>query len=331
MSVGTAAGHGENLAWRNCMNIIIVGKAHAVPTRIDLDSSRGRLIAVGILGGAALALLSAGFAAAVFFTGSTTRDLREITDLRATIVSERDKLANIDADSHRNLDALARELGQLQAQATRLNALGDRLTEVGKLDDGEFDFSSDPAMGGPEEPAAGTTVALPIGAGIDNLRAEFDRQEAQLGVLENLLLDRKVDNALLPSGMPVAQGYMASGFGERSDPINGHEAIHLGLDFDAPAGTPVLAVAEGVVSFVGVKPGYGNVVEIDHGNGYMTRYAHNSAFVTEAGARVHAGDTIAKVGSTGRATGPHCHFEVWLNGRPVNPMAYVKSKRAGKA
>lgn len=313
------------------MNIIIVGNAHAVPTRIDLDSSRGRLIAVGILGGAALALLSAGFAAAVFFTGSTTRDLREITELRTTITAEREKLASIDADSERNLDALARELGQLQAQATRLNALGDRLTEVGKLDDGEFDFRSDPAMGGPEEPATGTNATLPISAGIDNLRAEFDRQEAQLGVLENLLLDRKVDNALLPSGMPVAQGYMASGFGERSDPINGHEAIHLGLDFDAPTGTPVLAVAEGVVSFVGVKPGYGNVVEIDHGNGYMTRYAHNSAIVAQAGARVHAGDTIAKVGSTGRATGPHCHFEVWLNGRPVNPMAYVKSKRASKA
>jgi murein DD-endopeptidase MepM/ murein hydrolase activator NlpD len=131
--------------------------------------------------------------------------------------------------------------------------------------------------------------------------------------------------------MPVTQGYIASGYGERSDPINGHQAIHLGIDFDAPVGTPVTAVAEGVVTFVGSKPGYGNVVEIDHGNGYMTRYAHNSAFVAEAGARVHAGDTIAKVGSSGRATGPHCHFEVWLNGRPVNPIAYVKSKRAAKA
>jgi murein DD-endopeptidase MepM/ murein hydrolase activator NlpD len=313
------------------MNIIIVGKAHAVPTRIDLDSSRSRLIAAGILGGTALALLGAGFAAALFFTSSTARGLHEIADLRASIAGQREELTGVDQDTQRNLDALAQKLGQLQAQATRLNALGDRLTQVGKLEDGEFDFSSDPAMGGPEEPANGVAGPPPIGAGIDNLRAEFDRQEAQLGVLENLLLDRKVDNALLPSGMPVAQGYMASGFGERSDPINGHEAVHLGLDFDAPAGTPVLAVAEGVITFVGVKPGYGNVVEIDHGNGYMTRYAHNSALVVEAGARVHAGETIAKVGSTGRATGPHCHFEVWLNGRPVNPIAYVKSKRAPKA
>jgi len=313
------------------MNIIIVGKAHAVPTSIDLDSTRNRLIAAGIFGAAALALLGAGFSAAFFFTGSSARDMHEIADLRTTITAEREQLAGLDQESQRNLDALAAKLGQLQAQATRLNALGDRLTQVGKLDDGEFDFSSDPALGGPEEPVTGATASMPIDASIDNLRAEFDRQEAQLGVLENLLLDRKVDNALLPSGMPVAQGYIASGFGERSDPINGHQAIHLGLDFDAPIGTPVTAVAEGVVTFVGVKPGYGNVVEIDHGNGYMTRYAHNSALVAEAGARVHAGDTIAKVGSTGRATGPHCHFEVWLNGRPVNPIAYVKSKRASKA
>jgi len=312
------------------MNIIIVGKAHSVPKCIDLDSTRGRTMAAGILGAAALVLLGAGFAAAMFFSGSKARDLREITNLRASIVAQRTQLAGLDQDSHRDLDALAMQLGLLQAQATRLNALGDRLTQVGKLDDGEFDFSSDPALGGPEEPATGAGAPLPLSTGIDNLRAEFSRQEAQLGVLENLLLDRKIDSALLPSGMPVAQGYIASGFGERSDPINGHQAIHLGIDFDAPMGTPVTAVAEGVVTFIGVKPGYGNVVEIDHGNGYMTRYAHNSALVAQAGARVHAGETIAKVGSTGRSTGPHCHFEVWLNGRPVNPIAYVKSKRVTK-
>jgi len=313
------------------MNIIIVGKAHAVPTRIDLDSTRGRLLVAGTLGAAALALMTAGFAAALFFTGSKARDLHEIADMRASLMAEREELSSLGKESQRDLDALALQLGQLQAQATRLNALGDRLTQVGKLEDGEFDFGSDPALGGPEEPVTGLATPLPISSGIDSLRAEFDRQEAQLGVLENLLLDRKVDNALLPSGMPVAQGYIASGYGERSDPINGHQAVHLGIDFDAPIGTPVMAVAEGVVSFVGPKPGYGNVVEIDHGNGYMTRYAHNSSLVAQLGTRVHAGDTIAKVGSTGRATGPHCHFEVWLNGRPVNPIAYVKSKRAAKA
>ena len=307
------------------MNIIIVGKAHAVPTRIDLDSTRGRLLAAGALGGAALALLTAGFAAALLFTGSTARDLHEIADLRANLASEREQLADLDKDSQRNLDALAMQLGQLQAQATRLNALGDRLTQVGKLEDGEFDFGSDPALGGPEEPVTGTAAPLPISSGIENLRAEFDRQEAQLGVLENLLLDRKVDNALLPSGMPVASGYIASGYGERSDPINGHQAIHLGLDFDAPIGTPVLAVAEGVVSFVGVKPGYGNVVEIDHGRGLKTRYAHLSSIAVRPGQRVGIGQRIAGMGSTGRSTGTHLHYEVWVNGRAQNPGRFLKA------
>jgi murein DD-endopeptidase MepM/ murein hydrolase activator NlpD len=168
---------------------------------------------------------------------------------------------------------------------------------------------------------------LPLVAGIDQLRAEFDRQDAQLGLLENLLLERKVDNALLPSGMPVKHGYIASGYGMRTDPINGHRSAHRGIDFDAPMGAPVMSVAEGVVTFAGIRHGYGNVVEIDHGNGYMTRYAHNSRLEVKVGQRVHIGDTIAKVGSTGRSTGPHCHFEVWLHGRAVNPIAYVKSER----
>jgi murein DD-endopeptidase MepM/ murein hydrolase activator NlpD len=113
----------------------------------------------------------------------------------------------------------------------------------------------------------------------------------------------------------------------RTDPINGHRSAHRGIDFDAPMGAPVMSVAEGVVTFAGIRHGYGNVVEIDHGNGYMTRYAHNSRLEVKVGQRVHIGDTIAKVGSTGRSTGPHCHFEVWLHGRAVNPIAYVKSKR----
>ena len=111
---------------------------------------------------------------------------------------------------------------------------------------------------------------------IATLRARFDDEETQLGVLEKLLLDRKLDNALLPSGYPVATGYIGSGFGSRTDPINGFGEYHTGIDFDAPAGTSITAVADGVVTFNGERPGYGNVVEIDHGNGYMTRYAHNS-------------------------------------------------------
>lgn len=310
------------------MNIIIVRNAHTVPRRFDLAGRRERILAIAALAGCAMFFIAIGAMSALMLGSTRAHDLREVAELRATLAEQRNALAGLGEDSHRNLDALAMQLGQLQAQATRLNALGDRLAEVGKLGDGEFDFSSEPALGGPDERIAGLGGALPLQSGIDQLGNEFDRQEAQLDVLENLLRDRTIDNALLPSGMPVAQGYIASGYGSRTDPIDGHAGMHRGIDFDAPLGSDIHAVADGVVTWSGQRSGYGNVVEIDHGNGYMTRYAHNSRNVADVGTRVHAGQTIAKVGSTGRSTGPHCHFEVWLNGRAVNPIAYVKSKRS---
>lgn len=310
------------------MNIILVAKSHSTPRCIDLGSNKGRFLVAGVLSATLLLFAGIGFVAAMYTVNPRDAAMRELLALRAQIQLQKSELGNVESDSRRNLDALALQLGQLRAQATRLNALGDRLTQVGKLEDGEFDFVSEPALGGPEDTLVEGSRPLQLGNDIDNLRAEFGRQEAQLEVLENLLFDRKIDNALLPTGMPVAHGYVASGYGTRTDPITGRQAVHLGVDFDVPLGSDIQAVAEGVVTYSGVRNGYGNVVEVDHGNGYMTRYAHNSRNLVEVGTRIHVGQIVAKVGSTGRSTGPHCHFEVWLNGRPVNPMAYVRSTRA---
>ncbi|HEX6832802.1 MAG TPA: M23 family metallopeptidase [Rudaea sp.] len=291
---------------------------------------RGRFKVGLAAAGLALMFGGAGFGTALLMANPSDRALTEVTTLRDQIVQQKDQVTSLETTSRRDLDALAMQLGSLQAQATRLNALGQRLTQIGKLDDGEFDFNEPPAMGGPEDPAAAThALDSSLSNNISDLRARFQREETQLNVLENLLLDRKVDRALLPSGYPVV-GYIGSGYGVRTDPINGFSEHHAGLDFDAPMGSDITAVAEGVVTFVGDKAGYGNVVEIDHGNGYMTRYAHNSRNVAKVGDRVHAGQIIAKVGMTGRATGPHCHFEVWLNGHAVNPLTYVNgtAKRA---
>ncbi len=313
------------------MKIILLTKSHAAPRCIDLGSRRG-LLRIGTLAAAAVILcMGAGFGLAVLTVDPRVAAIEDLASMRALIDYQRTVLDDVETRSRRDVDALTLQLGQLRAQAARLNALGDRLTQAGKLDDGEFDFGAEPALGGPEEVLVAGAAPLPLDADIESMRVEFERQEAQLGVLENLLFDRKIDNALLPAGMPVAHGYIVSGYGTRSDPITGRQAVHLGVDFDVPLGSDVLAVAEGVVSYSGMRAGYGYTVEIDHGNGYMTRYAHNSRNVVEAGSRVHVGDVVAKVGSTGRSTGPHCHFEVWLNGRPVNPMAYVRSTRATRA
>jgi len=311
------------------MNIIIVAKPHAVPQTIDLGCWRTRIKCGAILGCAALACALLGVSVAYSIAGPKTRTLAEVRELREQSDARLRELEQIRQDTQRDLDALAVKLGALQAHATRLNALGERLTRAGKLDDGEFRFSEAPAVGGPEEPQSPVVhaAAPQLTDSIEELHARFVRQQAQLEVLENLLLDRKIDSDLLPSGMPVNSGYISSFFGGRPDPFSGASAFHSGIDFDANVGADIHSVAEGVVTWSGTRPGYGNVVEVDHGNGYMTRYAHNSQNLAMVGQRVRVGEVIAKVGSTGRSTGSHVHFEVWLNGKAVNPIAYVRSQR----
>jgi murein DD-endopeptidase MepM/ murein hydrolase activator NlpD len=313
------------------MQIILVSRSRKVPKTFDLGQRRLRWRLAGL---AMAAVIGCGvLGAAVALTVSSPRDraLAEIRQLKQQIHQQDAQLAGVRKDSQRELDALAIKLGQLEAQSTRLNALGERLTEVGKLDPDEFNFDQPPAVGGLED-TSGSAYALPptLDKSIDQLAGQFDVQQAQLSALQSLLLDAKIDSNLKPTGMP-ASGYISSYFGVRPDPFDGHSARHTGLDIAVPFGASVHAVAEGMVTYVGPRSGYGKVVEIDHGNGYMTRYAHNSAIEAIVGSRVRAHETIAKVGSTGRSTGPHCHFEVWLNGRPVNPMAYVKAKRATRA
>jgi murein DD-endopeptidase MepM/ murein hydrolase activator NlpD len=274
----------------------------------------------------ALATIGAGVALAV--ASPRDRAVAEINALHQRVQDQDKQLGDIKVDAHRQLDALAIKLGQLQAQATRLNALGERLAQVGKLDNGEFNFDQPPPMGGVEVSTGGEAYALPqtLDASINQLASQFDTQEAQLSAMQSLLMNARIDSDLKPTGMP-ADGYISSYFGVRADPFDGRAARHTGLDIAVPYGTPVHTVAEGMVTYAGVRSGYGNVVEIDHGNGYMTRYAHNSRLLVHPGQHVRVGDEIAEAGSTGRSTGSHVHFEVWYDGRVVNPLAFVKNHR----
>ena len=311
------------------MNIILVTAARSTPKTLDLRCPRTRLRCVAALAAAVLALIGSGAALALLIASPRDRALAEVRALHAQVQTQQVQLGGMQRDAQRDVNALAVKLGQLEAQSLRMGALGERLARAGKLDDGEFNFDVPPGVGGPEiadgADAYGTPASLQHS--IAALGQRFDQQQAQLAALETLLLDRKVDSALQPTGMPVRDGFIASYFGKRADPFDGHSEFHPGLDIDAPAGTAIHAVAEGVVSYAGERSGYGNVVEIDHGNGYMTRYAHAEKLLVHVGERVRVGQDIALVGSTGRSTGPHVHFEVWYRNQLVNPLAYVRSRR----
>ncbi|MNM47366.1 Murein DD-endopeptidase MepM [compost metagenome] len=194
---------------------------------------------------------------------------------------------------------------------------------MGKLQDGEFDFNETPGMG---EGDPGPTQDIPANAVVTDLQVleqRFAASGKQLSVLESLLFDHQLEQNAVPSRMPISNTYITSSFGTRADPFGRGAGNHKGMDFHARVGDPVMAVADGVVSYSGVKGGYGNVVEIDHGNGYKTLYAHNSRLTVREGSLVRAGQEVAKAGSTGRSTGAHVHFEVWQNGQVMNPRKFL--------
>jgi murein DD-endopeptidase MepM/ murein hydrolase activator NlpD len=302
------------------MNVIIAANFLRSPKKLAFDQPK----VAGIALGAIALVLATAFGLGYLARGANGAALDQIARMQAQLDQQALDLAQARDEAQREVNAIAARVGELQAQANRLNALGDRLTRVGKLKDGEFNFGELPGQGGSE-----SAVDVPTGdllSSLEALQAQFDDSGRQLSVIEALLFDQKLESKRTPAGMP-APGYISSGYGGRSDPFGRGRAHHLGIDIDANTGDPVTAAAEGVVSFSGVRNGYGNVVEIDHGNGYKTLYAHNSANLVRAGDVVRAGQQIAKVGSTGRSTGSHLHFEVKLDGRQVNPRQYLEKVR----
>jgi murein DD-endopeptidase MepM/ murein hydrolase activator NlpD len=215
----------------------------------------------------------------------------------------------------------------MNARIIRLDALGRLLTRMADIEDGEFDFDSVPAVGGPEEPVmTGSNVAVPdFVDSLQQLDGQLDDREAQLDVLESVLMGQNLTDRVYPQGRPVNSGWISSYFGKRTDPFTGKPANHTGIDFAGKLGDPVNAVAEGVVTWSGDRYGYGVMVEINHGNGYVTRYAHNSENLVAVGDEVKKGQTVALMGETGRATGPNLHFEVLRNGRRVNPVNFIRA------
>lgn len=244
--------------------------------------------------------------------------------LQERVEQDQDDIQQAKRQAELQVQALTLRVAQLQARLVRLDALGERVTTITKLDKGEFDFSEPPALGGPEtEGLAGDYAAPNLIGQIDTLAQKLDDRAQQLDILESLLANRKIQDDIFLAGRPIRKGWMSSRFGHRTDPFNGRIAMHEGVDFAGKEGSPIIVVASGVVTWSGERSGYGTLVEVNHGGGYITRYAHNKENLVAAGDIVKKGQEIALMGSSGRSTGPHVHFEVYKHGRPVDPAAYI--------
>jgi len=252
------------------------------------------------------------------------------------------------ASADKKIAAYSQKLAEIQARMVRMDALGERITDIAGLDKGEFDFSHTPAVGGPgeldggeftavlaevEQAGGGLTPSSPeanniISSDLQDLFAELearmDNREQQLDLLRVMIVDRDLKRENTISGRPIAKGWLSSHYGKRTDPFNGRKVWHLGIDFAGKEGSDVIAVASGIVTRSEPYKGYGRLIEIDHGEGYVTRYGHNKTNLIKVGDLVKKGQVIAKMGSTGRSTGPHVHFEVYKNGRNVDPASYIR-------
>ena len=302
------------------MKIILISQRHKGSRSIELGRWSRALISLCCLG------LPLGLAASGYIVGQ--HSAARLSDESADTLRDESQQVEGSVSAHEfskpQLRAMTGNLAELEARMTRLDALGQHLTTIAGLQEGEFDFSQPPALGGPmigQFKAYSSTTDLDLE--LARLATHMGDREQQLDILESLLSNRKLSEQALLSGKPVKNGYMSSRFGWRTDPITGKRAMHSGVDFAGKTGSEVVAVAAGVVTWTGKNAGYGNVVEISHGNDLVTRYAHNKQNLVAPGDIVRKGETIALMGSSGRVTGPHVHFEVYKNGRSIDPSSYV--------
>jgi murein DD-endopeptidase MepM/ murein hydrolase activator NlpD len=298
------------------MNIIFVGKFRGKPLRCQIDGGRQILFCGAFMGIMAGLLVAGGY-----FVGTQQAKIADLVELENNISKQKHLINQARMSAESELDALAARLGKMQANVIRLNALGQRLVKVAKLDASEFDFSNPPAYGGPSEQE--DIANVDFDSIIGDLHKALASREEQLDVLEEVIMNRQLLSESKPRGRPISKGWTSSYYGKRTDPFTGKLAMHKGMDFAGKEGSEIIAVASGVVTWAGERYGYGQLVEINHGNGYTTRYGHNAKLMVEVGDSVERGQTISLMGSTGRSTGPHVHFEVLKNDRQVNPSKFV--------
>ena len=300
------------------MNIILVSGKFAKARTITLDIRHVAALA------AAVVLAIVAIAAALNFAMLRLAPQVNSQPLLQSHSSPQRRLADNDSYTRDNLNAMARRLGEMQAQLLRLDNLGERLVKLAGFRLQDFQFNEQPGRGGAASTRPSRDFTLQdLSQQVEQLKRQVEERGDKLGALESLLTLEKARNKLIPTMLPVLEGSYSSHFGWRIDPFTGQNSHHEGIDFSGPEGSPILAAAGGVVVYAGYHPQYGNMVEIDHGNELITRYAHASRLNVKAGDMVLRGRTIAEIGSTGRSTGAHLHFEVLKRGVAVNPAQFL--------
>ena len=274
-------------------------------------------------------LLMAVFLGGGYWLGVKYGHQNIVTEWKHDIQIQKNQLKQVRSESNANIEALTQKIAYYQAHINRLDALGNKLMNMADLDGLEIDFTQPPGFGGPDSygDAANQDVLASMEQTIATISSQLQTQENKLHTLDVMLTSRNLREEVYPQGRPVAKGWISSDFGKRADPFTGKQEFHRGVDFVGKYYSDVISVAGGVVTEAEDHTAYGNLVEIDHGNGYVTRYGHNDKLVVKAGQTVKKGQVIAKMGSTGRSTGPHVHFEVLKNGVRVDPMKFIRSKQ----
>lgn len=261
-------------------------------------------------------------------SGDTAEVREQLLSAQQEYSDEKQQLISLKRQTEHQLSALALKLAEIKGQVNRLDAVASRVAKQAKIPQEEFDFDMESNVGGPNAEDAGDVITdvSSLIADMEQMLMKLDGQERKMAVLESILMNTHIEEEIFVSGRPIKSGWLSSYYGVRKDPFTSMPAMHKGLDFAGDEGADVVATGAGVVTWADSRFGYGNLVEIDHGDGVITRYGHNKSIEVDVGELVEKGQTIGKMGSTGRSTGPHVHYEVIKRGKQVDPLPYVYRK-----
>lgn len=304
---------------QECMQLILINKS-GEPSQFVLSSLRIKILGF-VAATVCVGLVFAGF----LLKQSDFVDAAVIETWRSKLSEQDDVVEQLREQSVARRQAVGRQIAEMQARLWRMEALASYMHETAGLPKDEFDFDAPVSQGGPLNNEAQVLEVDNLDTQLASLSQRLKQRETELSILDQVLLGIYNDKGARPAGAPIVKGWMSSPYGERVDPISGKKAWHEGMDFAGAKGSEVIAVANGVVVFAGYRDGYGQMVEISHGKDLRTRYGHHEEVLVHAGQSVKRGDVIALMGNSGRSTGPHVHFEVLKEGRPVNPARYVNA------